>query len=100
MNDNETAEQVAHANNTKNRFKRLTSSLSRIVRAGPTGAVFTVITSSPKLRAIAAAGVTGAFAFIGMHVDADTALAMITAAGALAGWGPVKAAAEQQNEPE
>ena len=100
MNDNETAKKVAKKINTKSRLKRFTTSLSRIVHAGPTGKVFSVVTSSPKLRAIAAAGVMGAFAFIGMHVDGDTALAMITAAGALAGWGPVKAADEQQNEPE
>jgi len=52
------------------------------------GKVFTVVTHSRRLRALAAAGVTGAFALVGLHVDGETALAMLTAAGALAGWGP------------
>lgn len=52
------------------------------------GKLFSVVTHSPKLRVLAASGITAGFAFLGMHVDGDTALAMIGAAGMLAGWGP------------
>lgn len=52
------------------------------------GRVFLVVTQSPKLRALLAGGIAAGFAFIGMQVDGDTALAMIGAAGLLAGWGP------------
>jgi hypothetical protein len=53
------------------------------------GTLFGAVTQSPKLRVLAATGITAGFAFLGMHVDGDTALAMIGAAGMLAGWGPV-----------
>lgn len=52
------------------------------------GRIFLVVMQSPKLRALLAGGIAAAFAFLGMHVDGDTALAMIGAAGLLAGWGP------------
>lgn len=52
------------------------------------GKLWTVVSADMRLRALLGAGITAAFAFLGLHVDGETALSMVTAGALLAGIGP------------
>lgn len=91
MNDNETAEKVADTNDkpvdAATSPQAIKPSLGeKTLRAA--GKVWTVVSADMRLRALLGGGITAAFAFIGMSVDGETALSMITAGALLAGIGP------------
>jgi len=52
------------------------------------GKVWTAISVDMRLRALLGGGISAGFAFLGMHVDGETALSMIAAGMLLAGIGP------------
>ncbi len=52
------------------------------------GKLWTIVSADMRLRALLGAGITAAFAFLGLHVDGETALSMVTAGALLAGIGP------------
>ncbi len=52
------------------------------------GKVWTAISADMRLRALLGGGISAGFAFLGMHVDGETALSMIAAGMLLAGIGP------------
>jgi hypothetical protein len=52
------------------------------------GKVWTAISADMRLRALLGGGITAGFAFLGMHVEGETALSMIAAGMLLAGIGP------------
>lgn len=52
------------------------------------GKLWTVVSADMRLRTLLGAAISGAFAFLGLHVDGEVALSMITAGALLAGIGP------------
>lgn len=52
------------------------------------GKLWTAVSVDMRLRALLGGGITAGFAFLGLHVDGETALSMIAAGMLLAGIGP------------
>lgn len=78
--DNETAVQAAKNERTVGGFLKFVGrNMSKAI---------TVVSGSRKLRALTAAAISSAALAIGMSVEGEDVLLMLTAVAAFAGWGP------------
>lgn len=80
MEDNETVAETAKNDRNVTGFLKFAGS--------KLGKLTTIVSGSRKLRAITAAAISAAALSIGMTVDGEHALLMLTAVMAFAGWGP------------